>query len=128
MIHLFNDPHFSAKPDTSASVLESAIVCALLDGDLKPGDPIPAHDQLSQDFQIPLSEVLTAVSNLLSQRILRQDANGNLFIQFRAIPTLEMRQQAFVMRARQLMDVARQWELPSACIPSLISSAAQQVA
>jgi DNA-binding GntR family transcriptional regulator len=114
--------------DASHSQLEAAITSALLDGELQPGDIISGPDELSESFKIPLNEVLDSITHMLSQRILRQDADGNLSIHLRAVPTLDMRQQAFVMRARQLVDIAKKWDLPNGCIEPLLSRAAQHVA
>ena len=128
MIHHIHQNLQTSTQSHGRSQLEAAITSSLLDGELKPGDMVSGPDALSQNFQIPLSEVLESISHMLAQRIFTQDNSGNLFIHICAIPTLEMRQQAFVVRARQLMDIARKWELPNGCIEPLISSAAQQVA
>lgn len=108
--------------------LEAMIASRMLDGDLKPGDPMADPDELAQSLNIPLSEVLDSISWLLSRRILRQDNQGNLFIHSVARLSVEMRQQAFVLKARQLLDVARRWDLPSSAIDALIFCAKQQVA
>jgi len=108
--------------------LEAMIASRLLDGDLKPGDPLAGPDELARSLKITLSEVLDSVSFMLSRRILCQDIRGNLFIHPDARLSVDMRQQAFVLKARQLLDVARRWQLPTSAIEPLIFCAQRQVA
>ena len=64
-------------------------------------------------------EVLTAVGYLLSAPIIEQDRSGALRIHRGAALTIEMKQQAFLARARELVGEAYQWQLPIDCLDSL---------
>jgi hypothetical protein len=92
--------------------LISSVILAFVEGNLKPGDPFPEPAELARACHMPLHEVLAANAFLMDQKILRQDGAGSLRIHPKAIPTLDMKQHAFLVRARQLVGQARQWHLP----------------
>lgn len=109
-------------------LLESAVAKGLIDGELTAGDPIAAPDELGRRLGISPSEVLESVSQLLAQRILDQDSEGNLFIHSAAIPGAQSSAQAFALRARQLRDSARACEQSGATIKLLLRASEVQVA
>ena len=106
--------------------LVSAVIVAFVQGDLKPGDPFPQPAELARTCHMPRHEVLAAIGYLLSHRILQQDRSGALRIHRGAAPTIEMKQQAFLARARQLVGQARQWHLPADCLDPLFHKAAHE--
>ena len=109
-----------------AGRLISAVLVAFVQGDLKPGDPLPGPGELARACHIPRHEVLTAIGYLLSHRILEQDRSGALSIHRGAAPTIEMKQYAFLARARQLVGDARQWHLPADCLDPLFHRASHE--
>lgn len=106
--------------------LVSAVIFAFVHGDLKPGDPFPQPSELTRACHMCADEVLAAIGFLLSHRILQQDRSGALRIHRGAAPTIEMKQQAFLARARQLVGQARQWHLPADCLDPLFHQAAHE--
>lgn len=106
--------------------LVGVVVLAFVEGDLKPGDPFPNPAELAQACNIPLAEALDAVAYLMNRRILQQDFSGALHIPPLAAPTLEMKQQAFLVRARQLVGQARQWHLSSEGVRVLLDQAGRE--
>jgi DNA-binding transcriptional regulator YhcF (GntR family) len=120
---------FSAMDDPShdrPGQLVSAVIVAFVQGDLKPGDPFPEPSDLARTCHMPLYEVLDAIASLLSRRILQQDRSGALRIHPKASPTIEMKQHAFLARARQLVGQAHQWHLPTDCLDPLFHKAAHE--
>jgi DNA-binding transcriptional regulator YhcF (GntR family) len=109
-----------------AANLINAVILALIQGDLKPGDALPDPPELARACHLPRHEVLTAVGYLLSGRILEQDRFGALRIHRGSAPTIEMKQQAFLARARELVGEARRWHLPVDCIDPLLYRAAHE--
>ena len=109
-----------------AGQLVNSVIVAFVQGDLKPCDPLPEPSELARTCHMPRQEVLTAIGYLLSQRILEQDRVGGLRIHRRAAPTIEMKQCAFLARARQLVGEARQWHLPIDCLDPLFHKAAHE--
>ena len=103
-----------------------AVISAFVQGDLKPGDPFPQPSELARTCHLPRHEALTAIGYLLSHRILEQDRCGALRIHRGTAPTIEMKQQAFLARARQLVGQARQWHLPADCLDPLFHKAAHE--
>lgn len=107
--------------------LVSAVIFAFVEGEVKPGDPFPQPCELARACHMSADEVLAAIGFLLSNRILQQDRSGALRIHRRAAPTIEMKQQAFLARARQLVGQARQWHLPTDCLDPLFHKAAHEI-
>ncbi len=119
----------STKPGNDrcrSEQLISAVISAFVQGDLKSGDPFPQPSELARACHMCPGEVLAAIGFLLSHRILQQDRSGTLRIHQRASPTIEMKQQAFLARARQLVGQARQWHLPDDCLDPLFHQAARE--
>jgi DNA-binding transcriptional regulator YhcF (GntR family) len=106
--------------------LVSAVVVAFVQGDLKPGDPFPGVCELARHCHLPRHDVLAAVNSLLARRVLEQDRSGALRVRRRAAPTIEMKQHAFLARARQLVDQAHEWHLPADCLNHLFEKAARE--
>lgn len=106
--------------------LVNAVLAAFVEGDLKPGDPFPEPCELARTCHMGRHEVLIAVGHLLAGRVLQQDRSGSLRIHPRAAPTIEMKQQAFLSRARQLVDEAHRWHLPDECLDPLFHQAAHR--
>ena len=120
---------FSIAEDPSldrAGRLVNSVIIAFIEGDLKPGDRFPEPSELAATCHIPLHEVLAAITSLLSRRILQQDRSGALRIHPRAAPTIEMKQQAFLVHARQLVGQARKWHLPPCCLDQLFNKATRE--
>jgi len=113
---------------TDRRPLEAAIATALLDGELQAGDPLASPGELSTRLQLPLMEVIESIARMLSQHILRQDSRGRLFIHSAALPRREVSRQAFLLRIRQLMDVARPWGPTNWNIEPLLAPDNRQVA
>ena len=111
-----------ASLDRSEQLISSVII-AFVQGDLKPGDPFPGPSELIGACHMSHHQVLAAITSLLARRILQQDRSGTLRIHPRAAPTIEMKQQAFLVRARQLVGQARKWHLPSNCLDQLFNKA-----
>jgi DNA-binding transcriptional regulator YhcF (GntR family) len=126
MLRSFPFPPTDAGCRDRAGQLVSAVVVAFVQGDLKPGDPLPDPCELARAHHLPRHEVLTAIGYLLSHRILEQDRSGALSIHRGAAPTIEMKQYAFLARARQLVGEARQWHLPIDCLDPLFHRAAHE--
>ncbi len=106
---------FSLKKDPELSWserLSTSVIIALIQGELKPGDPFPAPSALMRMCAGHHQDVLDSITLLLAHRILQQDRCGNLRIHPAATPTTEMKQQAFLVCARQLVRQARKWNLP----------------
>lgn len=117
---------FSPMEDPSLDQSEqliSSVIIAFVQGDLKPGDPFPGSSELVCACHMNHHQVLAAITSLLSRRILQQDRSGTLRIHPRAAPTIEMKQQAFLVHARQLVGQARKWQLPSNCLDQLFTKA-----
>lgn len=106
--------------------LVSAVISAFVQGDLKPGDPFPQPSELARACKTPLHDVLAAIGHLLAHGILQQDRSGVLHIHRGASPSIEMKQQVFLVRARQLVGQARQWHLPTDCLDPLFHQAAHE--
>lgn len=119
-------PPTGAGDHDRSGQLVSTVVVAFVQGDLKPGDPLPGPSELARAFHIPRHEVVKAVGYLLSHRILEQDRSGSLRIHRGAAPTIEMKQCAFLARARQLVGDARHWHLPADCLDPLFHKAAHE--
>jgi hypothetical protein len=119
---------FSLKKDPTLSWSErltTSVVISLIQGELKPGDRFPAPSDLMKVCPGHHQEVLDSISLLLARRILQQDRCGNLRIHPAASPTVEMKQQAFRMCARQLVRQARKWKLPRESVLLLLREIAQ---
>jgi hypothetical protein len=119
---------FSLKQDPGLSWSErltTSVIIALIQGELKPGDPFPTPSALMKVCLGHHQEVLDSITLLLSHRILQQDRSGHLRIHPAASPTVEMKKQAFLMCARQLVRQARKWALPRESILLLLREAAQ---
>lgn len=126
MFDLLTSPTGNERCLDRSNQLVNAVIFAFVQGDLKPGDPFPQPSDLARACKTPLHDVLAAIAHLLSRRILQQDRSGVLHIHRGASPTIEMKQQAFLIRARQLVGQARQWHLPADCLDPLFHKAAHE--
>jgi DNA-binding transcriptional regulator YhcF (GntR family) len=119
---------FVLREDPSLSWSErivSSVILAFIQGDLKPGDSFPSPATLTKACAGHHQDVLDGVTFLLAHRVLHQDTCGGLRIHPQASPTLEMKQQAFLTRAQQLVRQARQWHLPQESVRLLLRGIAK---
>lgn len=130
MIHALyhRHPFQHFRQPTGSSPLEAAVAKALLDGELSAGDPLANPHDLGKRLEMTPSEVLDAIGRLLSQRMVTQDEQGNLFIDEAAVPAGEVSKQALALRTRQLSDAARQWQRPTDRLSQLLREEETQLA
>ena len=98
----------------------TSVILAFIQGDLKPGDSFPSPAELTQACGGHHQDVLESITFLLRHNVLEQLPSGSLRIHPQAAPTLEMKQQAFLARARQLVRQASEWHLPSESVRLLL--------
>ena len=107
---------FTLKADLSphwSDHLTSAIIKALVQGKIKPGDSFPSPAELTKTYAGHRQDILNSITQLLADNILQQDPCGNLRIHPEAAPSTEMKQQALLTRTRHLVREPRKWNLPT---------------